>query len=462
MNGGCISKIVLKKYKNHKGENVTLIDRTNVVNFELVNLGINTYDLKFLANRISDSKIVFSLMNPSNIVISYELNKKNQFEILQTIRTTENSEINFTFNNILLQNEYNLDDCKNKSSINYFENNSMKSLYFSNDKKTKEINNCRWVSFKQKFFTSGFSSENKMSGEIYIKGTDKGVNESNLFAKLTSSNNYFKIKYFFGPNKYQILKSFTGSFEDNIYLGIPVVSSLNKYIILPFSEYVRGWASSIFVLLILVILIKLLILPINFKIYIITKRIRLINEIINILKEKYKNNQQKLVIEQINIFKEFGVNPLSILLYNIIQFPFIIAIYNFIPIEMMFRHSKFLWCNDISSNDYIFNLGFNIPFYGSQVSLSSILMGLTMLVYSFFSEASPVDMKTDGENSKIRLHHIFIMIFMVCMSVRFCCALNIYYIFFNIITLITQVLFSRYINDDKFQQMVNVKMNQIR
>lgn len=463
LNGGCISKVVLKKYKNHRGENVVLVDRKNIINFELVNLGINTYDLKFLANKLSDSELEFSLIDENhNIVILYKLGVENKFEILQTIKTVGNSEVNFTFDNILLQNEYNLDDCKNKSSINYFENDTVKSLYFSNNKKVEKISNCKWVAFKQKFFTSGFSPENQMNGEVFIRGNDRGVNESNLCAKLVSENNCFNIKYFFGPNKYKILQTFADSFGKNIYLGIPLVSSLNRYIILPFSEYLGEGISSVLVIVILVILIKLLILPINLKIYIITRKIKLLNEIINVLKEKYKNNQQRLAIEQINVYREFGVNPLSVLLYNIIQFPFIIAIYNFIPVEIMFRHSKFLWCNDISSSDYVFNLGFNIPFYGDNVSLSAVLMGLTILAYTFFSEISFDDMKNNESKTKIGVPHVFLMIFMVCISTKFCCALNIYYIFFNIVTFVTQILFAKYIKDDGFQHRVKVKINQIR
>ena len=409
--GGCISKIILKNYKNHKDENVVLLDKTSVSNFKIIESDINTYDIDFITSKITEEEVVFKSINEKyNIVISYQLNNENKFEIKQTVKTNNNNKINFTFNNILAQQEFDIKDCKNKSAINYSENGEIKNLYFcQNDTKISKITNCEWVAFKQKFFISGICYNDKMKGELYIKDTNKGVTECNLIAEIESNNNNFELKYFFGPSKYNILKNFTNSFEKNIYLGFPIVSTFNKYIVLPFSEYIGEKTSCILIIFLLVILLKILVLPINIRIYIVTQKIKLLNKVIVILKEKYKNNQQRLAIEQINLYREFGINPLSVLLYNIVQFPFIIAIYNFIPIEMMFRHCSFLWCNDISSSDSVFNFGFNIPFYGDHISISSILMGLTMLFYLLFN-----DNQSEEGHNKIGLAHIFIMIFMIC------------------------------------------------
>lgn len=455
--GGCISKVILKDYINNNSQSVTLLDKTNVINLKLADLDIDTYNLIFSVSKVSENEIVFSSTNDLDIKISYKLDKKNKFVIKQVI-DTNSSDIKFLFNNILAQQEFDLNDCKNKSVINYFENGAFKSLVCSqNMKATAKVDDCQWIAFKQKFFTSGLFCKNKMKGELFIKDTNKGVRECNLSVGLMPCNRKCELDYFFGPNKYSILKSFADSFEKNMYLGPPIVSHFNTYVVLPLFEYIGHNIPKFFIILLLVLFIKLLILPINFKIYIITQKIKLLNKIIVILKEKYSNNQQMLAIEQVNLYREFGVNPLLVLLYNIIQFPFIIAIYNFIPIEIMFRHSKFLWCNDISASDSIVNFGFYIPFYGDHVSISSILMGLTMLLYFLLNGD-----QFNERSSKIGFTHIFIVGFMICISNRFCCALNIYYIFFNLFTFFVQFLFSRYIDDSEFRNRINVKINQIR
>ena len=162
-------------------------------------------------------------------------------------------------------------------------------------------------------------------------------------------------------------------------------------------------------------------------------------------------------MQQIFLYREFGINPLKMLLYNIVQFPFIIALYNYIPIEFSFRNSSFLWCKDLSSYDSILDIGFNIPLYGSHVSLSAILLGFTMLIYLVMNNT-----QVEQSGNKVGSFHIFFMIFMVVISNRFCCALNIYYLFFNVVTFLVQFFLNKCVDITEFKNRVDKKIEQLK
>ena len=80
------------------------------------------------------------------------------------------------------------------------------------------------------------------------------------------------------------MKTFTDSFEKNIYLGFVLVSQFNKYVILPICGYLSSRLYSIILIILLVLLLKLLLLPIAYKIYITTLKMQLVNKIVTILK----------------------------------------------------------------------------------------------------------------------------------------------------------------------------------
>ena len=459
--GGCITKVVLKNYKNVNNKDVVILENSNIMNFNINKSNLNTYNLTFEYDKINDEKIIFRSRDAEggdNIVITYKLNKERPFEVEQSVFTKENNEIGYIFNDILQQQELNAKECKSKSSVNYLNVNDEVITLNSDprNEKIEKISDAKWIAFKQKFFTTGIKIDNKIDVEIRIKDINNGILECSSLLKLKSSNNEFKINYFFGPNSYNILKQFTKSFEKNIYLGIPIVSHFNKYVVMPFSEYLSKNINGFLIILILAILLKLLLFPIGIKIYIVTQKMQLLNKIMPFLKERYKNDQQRLAIEQISLYREFGINPLSVLLYNLTQFPFIIAIYNFIPVELIFRNSHFLWCKDMSTYDSILNLNFNIPFYGDHVSLSSILMTITMLIHIIYNS------KEMGQGYKINPFHLVIATFMLCVSNRFCCALNIYYVIFNIFTFISQIIFKRIIKFDDFENKINAKIRELK
>ena len=99
------------------------------------------------------------------------------------------------------------------------------------------------------------------------------------------------------------------------------------------------------------------------------------------IREKYKNNPQKLNQAQMKIYKKRGVNPLGGCLPMLIQMPFFIPFLLFSEQQSSLRSEPFIfWIKDLSAPDYVFDLPFHIPIYGSQVAILPIFMVLSMFV----------------------------------------------------------------------------------
>ena len=100
---------------------------------------------------------------------------------------------------------------------------------------------------------------------------------------------------------------------------------------------------------------------------------------INALREKYKNNSQKLNQATMKLYKERGVNPLGGCFPMLLQMPLLFALFIVFRTTIELRSEPFIWwIKDLSSPDAIFDLPFSIPIYGSQVAVLPVLMVVSM------------------------------------------------------------------------------------
>ena len=88
------------------------------------------------------------------------------------------------------------------------------------------------------------------------------------------------------------------------------------------------------------------------------------------------------------LYKQAGVNPMAGCIPMALQFPILIALFRFFPSAFELRQQSFLWATDLSSYDSIWDLGFEIPFYGDHVSLFTLLMTVSTLIYTKMNQDS--------------------------------------------------------------------------
>jgi YidC/Oxa1 family membrane protein insertase len=149
------------------------------------------------------------------------------------------------------------------------------------------------------------------------------------------------------------------------------------------------------------------------------------------MREKYKNDPQRVQKEMMKLYKEEKVNPMGGCLPVLLQMPLLYGLFIVFRATIQFRNAPFvLWIKDLSQPDIIFQLPMTLPLYGSHVALLPILMGVSTFFQSKSSMTDP--------NQKMMLY--FMPIFMTLIFNNFPSGLTLYYTLFNVLTMIQQKL----------------------
>jgi YidC/Oxa1 family membrane protein insertase len=124
--------------------------------------------------------------------------------------------------------------------------------------------------------------------------------------------------------------------------------------------FVGNYALSI---IILTILIRLLIWPLQNASMKSMRKMAKLSPIMNELREKYKDDPQRLNQEVMKVYKEYGVNPVGGCLPLLVQMPIFASFFTLLGSTIELRNSSFLWVQDLSQPDtvaHIFGLPINI------------------------------------------------------------------------------------------------------
>jgi YidC/Oxa1 family membrane protein insertase len=151
-----------------------------------------------------------------------------------------------------------------------------------------------------------------------------------------------------------------------------------------------GWT-----IVLITFLIKALFWPLTAASTRSMKRMQALAPELAALKEKYKDDVQKLTSKQWELYKQHKVNPMSGCLPMVIQMPVFIGFFTMIRSAIELRGAHFLWVADLSKSDTLFMIpGVTfLPFIstpeGLPFNLLPLLMGGAMLWQSHLTPASP-------------------------------------------------------------------------
>lgn len=251
------------------------------------------------------------------------------------------------------------------------------------------------------------------------------------------------------PLQYEVLKSFGRDMTRQIQLGWGPLKYINMYLVIPVFEFLEDTGMNYgIIILILAVLIKLLLYPLTFKTYISTAKMRVINKTPEIkeLEEKYKDNSTKLQQEKMKIYRSMGANMLGGCLPMLLQYPFLISLFFLFPNLIELRQQGFLWAEDMSTFDSVAQLPFSIPFYGDHVSLFTLLMTISIYIYTMINQR----MQGTTQTNPVMKWFPYIMplIFLGFLN-NYSAGLSWYYLVSNLIS-ITQAQVSKlFINEEK-------------
>ena len=313
------------------------------------------------------------------------------------------TQIQIDWANTTFQNEKGFQNENMYTTLSYrFPNEtSIEELGMSESSKSKNISTqVNWVAFKQQFFSSVFIAPDNVS---YANlAFDTAAPESSLLKTFTAQMGLpytpqtegYDFAFYFGPNKYSILKKVDDANGADIHLerlvplGWGIFGWVNRWCVIPVFDFLRNYIGSFgIIIFILVLLVKLVISPLTYKSYVSMAKMRLVKPQIDELAKKYPKPEDAMKKQQatMELYKKAGINPMGGCIPLLIQMPILIAMFRFFPASIELREQPFLWADDLSSYDSVLNLPFSIPFYGDHVSLFALLMAVSMFGYSYFN-----------------------------------------------------------------------------
>ena len=343
------------------------------------------------------------------------------------------------------------------------------------DDEEKMEQDIEWVAFKQSYFSSilkpitGFSKENsevkitnfKEGHPNYHTNIKKYTAALNL-ALTNTSNGSARMNWYFGPNDYEILKSYDSNYEDIINYGWGLFRWINIYAIQPMFNTFAGWGIGLgIVILLITIILKLFLTPIQWKMYVSSAKMKILKPEIDALNAKYPNKEDamKKQMDMMALYRESGASPLAGCIPMLIQMPILLAIFRFFPAAFELRQKPFLWAEDLSSYDSIYDFGTYLPLYGNHVSLFTLLMSVTTLVYTYINSSNVTQPQQPGmPNMKVIMYIFpFMMIFFFN---NYSSGLSYYYFISTLISIIIMLAIKQFFVDEEKlkQKMVAKKM----
>jgi YidC/Oxa1 family membrane protein insertase len=219
---------------------------------------------------------------------------------------------------------------------------------------------------------------------------------------------------------------------------IPVFTFLGSY----------GWNYGI-VILVLTVLLKIILFPIAYKTYTSSAKMRVLKPEVDEISAKFPKSEDAMKKQQavMALYKKAGANPMSGCVPMLLQMPILIAMFRFFPSSIELRQQPFLWATDLSSYDSIWNLPFDIPFYGDHVSLFTLLMTISTIIYTYLNNEMMGSQSTQLPGMKTMMYIMPVMF--LGLFNNYASGLSYYYFLANVITFGQMYIFRLVINEDK-------------
>ncbi len=472
--GGRVISVQLKKYKTYDGKPVVLFDKDSSsfgFNFDAQNRKIATNDLFFSVNgtpasnsvnlrlSVGDNKYIeYQYSLPVNsYMIDYHVKVVGMNDIIAS--STSTLALNWKINS--LKQEKTMAAERMVTTIYYHTDEGSDYLSERSNKDEKIAEDVKWVAMKQQFFTSvliadkGFKTPELKT--VTNPASTKYVREMTASLNLPYVNKneeIYDMSFYFGPSHYQTLKKFDIGLEKQIPLGWGIFGWVNKFLVIPVFNFLSSFHMNYgIIIFILTIFIKVLLLPLTYKAYISQAKMKVLKpEIDEINASKEASDPLKKQQIVMALYKKAGVNPLGGCIPLVLQMPILIALFRFFPSSIELRQQSFLWADDLSTYDSIFNFGFNIPFYGDHVSLFTLLMTVSTILYTRANQQL-----TGGGNAQMaQMKWIMYLMPIIFLGVfnNYSAGLSYYYFLANMVTFGQQYLFKFLVNEDEIHKRI--------
>ena len=472
--GGDLKEVLLKQFKTYESMPVYLIKDKNAIfalNFKTTQgQELNTQQLYFepsLSQKDGKQLLSMKVKTGENSYLEYEYTLPAEgYMVDVAVRSQGLSGVLNSQNPIELV--WGLKARRMEKSVTYENRYTQSAIRYADDKinrmsqggnsGTKE-EQVSWVAYKQHLFTSVLISDSAFANGDFLSYNI--ANEESKDVKYTKNlKSTFPLKtkggelseslhFYFGPSDYNVLKQYNDKYEltELIPLGWGIFGWLNKWLFIPLYNFLADYFSVGLVIILMTIIVRLLLSPIVYKSYVSQAKMKVLRPEIEEINKKYEEPMKRQQ-ETMALYSKAGVNPMSGCIPALLQLPVFLALFNFFPTEFGLRQKSFLWAEDLSSYDAIFELPFSIPFYGSHVSLFPLLASVAIFIYSLMTMAQTVQPQQPGmPNMKFLIYLSPVM--MLFFFNNYASGLSLYYFVSNLLTILIMLAIKHWILDEK-------------
>jgi YidC/Oxa1 family membrane protein insertase len=478
--GGQIIEAVIKGYETHDSLPLHMIKDNNAsfnINFGTTdNRILNTKDLFFeptFSNNGSSKVLSMKLKVSDTQFLEYRYEMTDDYMVNFAVRSQGLSTIINSSNTINL--DWSLKGYRHEKSLRT-ENTMYSYFYYKSDNEVDYlgvedndlVNNVDWVSYKQHFFSSILVSDTPFNNAA-IASQDLVKDEAidSVFTKkyslntpleLTNGELNYNMKWYYGPSDYKKLSKYEGTnLNETADLGWGIFGTINRWIFIPIFGMLEGFMGNYGLIIILMtIVVRIIMSPLVYKSYVSSAKMKVIRPELNALNEKYpgKENAMKRQQETMAVQRKAGVSMLSGCIPALLQMPVFFALFKFFPSNIALRGKSFLWANDLSSYDTVFNLPFEIPFYGDHVSLFPILASIAIFFYMKMNQSQQMNMQAPTQEGmpdmgKMMKYMIYFSpIMMLFFFNNYASSLSLYYFVSNLLTITIMLVIKNYVIDE--------------
>ena len=489
--GGRLSQAVLNEYSTYDSLPLMLFNEANNdygFIFKTQGRTISTADLYFVPELSADKRTLAMKLpfeNGSSFEVHYTLPEEGymlDMKIYQNgmekilPRNTVDLDMYWT-QKLRRQERGRMFEERNSALYYKFVGSDVERLSETEDEHESLSTGLKWIGFKNQFFSSVLIAGHKFNGarlestvlpedNVYLKNYKAETTVD--YDPTTAEGPSFR--FFLGPNLYPLLKSYDKGLDSDDKLQLPKLIPLgykffrwiNTGIIIPIFTFLGKFFTNYGVIILLMtIIIKAVLMPLTFKSYMSSARMRVLKPQIEEINAKYPGQDKALDRQRatMELYRNAGVNPMSGCLPLLLQMPILLAMFAFFPSSIELRQQSFLWADDLSSYDAIFSWDAYIPiitpYFGNHISLFCLLMTITNILYT------KINMDSTGGGQQMPgmkfMMYLMPLMFLFIFN-NYASGLSYYYFVSLLITIIQTYIFRKCINEEKV--LAKLKENQ--
>jgi len=480
--GGQIKEALIKDFVTYDSLPLYMIKDNNAsfnINFGTSdNRTLNTKDLIFeptLTANGENQVLSMKLKVAENKFLEYRYEiKPTEYMVDFNIRSQGlNSSLN-TSQKINL--DWSLEGFRHEKSIRY--ENQQTEMYYEkddedidylsvggdDDAQEKDVN---WVAFKQHFFSSILISEQAFENaslESKTLSIDEEIDTTQTKAfylkaplKLEAGEFNYSMNWYIGPNDYQILKKYDRNLKEVVNLGWGIFGYINRLVFVPVFNFLQGFIGNYgLIIILLTIVVRIIMSPLVYKSYLSSAKMKVLKPEMEEINKRLpgKENAMKRQQETMAVQSKAGVSPLAGCIPAVLQMPVFFALFRFFPSNIDLRQKGFLWADDLSAYDSVFELPFNIPMYGSHISLFPILASIAIFFYMRMSQSQQMNMQQPTQEGMpdmqkmMKMMMYFSPVMMLIFFNMYASSLSLYYFVSNLLTITIMLIIKNYIIDE--------------